>query len=244
MPLSHIRYFDFIELVVYNGVRPGRPDNEDAPHLSDPIWEIVTQCWVKDARERPTASFVSDGISQMLEASVDDQVVAASQVFYLQAPNLNVPVSRLSVNPDPSIAAIISVSDSVPDRTMQTPSESSSPQAKLLAPLSVASPRNVDHLTPRANTNKLTSRGWYSSLSKPTVAGAIVAFDSVFNQAGGISSESSASTTQLLSRLADSIPHNDVGLRSTATQKRGLIDRLTFRPDQAAQTYLKPSSFP
>jgi len=47
IPLGHINYCDFIELVRQD-VRPQRPDDEDAPALSDAVWDIAEKCWVED----------------------------------------------------------------------------------------------------------------------------------------------------------------------------------------------------
>ena len=51
-------------------VRPERPDNEDAPHLSDAVWELAERCWVKNPKERPTAKIVCDRITDLLSATV------------------------------------------------------------------------------------------------------------------------------------------------------------------------------
>ena len=67
IPLGHITYADFIELVVQRNVRPEWPDDEDAPKLSDAIWEFAKACWVKDPQKRPTAMAVCNTISHLLE---------------------------------------------------------------------------------------------------------------------------------------------------------------------------------
>ena len=46
-------------------VRPERPDDEDAPHLSDEIWELAEKCWVKEPKDRPTASAVCNTLSHL-----------------------------------------------------------------------------------------------------------------------------------------------------------------------------------
>lgn len=63
IPLGHVNYGDFIELVTKQEVRPQRPDQ--AHDLSNPIWGLAKQCWVKDPKERPTAIAVSDVIAQL-----------------------------------------------------------------------------------------------------------------------------------------------------------------------------------
>ena len=66
VPLGNVVYSDFIELVVKHDARPERPDDEEAPTLSDAIWEVAEKCWVKDPRKRPTASATCDIVSRLL----------------------------------------------------------------------------------------------------------------------------------------------------------------------------------
>src|SRR6202451_2161312 len=73
IPLGHISYADFFELVVRQDVRPERPDYEDAPQLSDAVWELAERCWVKDPKLRPTASAVCDTLSHLLETATITQ---------------------------------------------------------------------------------------------------------------------------------------------------------------------------
>jgi len=54
-------------LVAQRNVRPERPDDEDAPQLSDAVWELAEACWVKDPKERPTATAVCTTLSHLLE---------------------------------------------------------------------------------------------------------------------------------------------------------------------------------
>jgi hypothetical protein len=69
IPLGDVNYVDFIELIAQRDVRPDQPDAEDAPYLSDPIWELAGKCWVKDPKQRPTASVVSNILSHLLDAN-------------------------------------------------------------------------------------------------------------------------------------------------------------------------------
>jgi len=59
-PLSELIFSAFVELVVRQDVRPGRPDDEDAPQLSDAIWELAEDCWARVPKDRLTASAVCD----------------------------------------------------------------------------------------------------------------------------------------------------------------------------------------
>lgn len=65
--MSELTFAEFVELVVRQDVRPERPDDEDAPYLSDGIWELAKRCWVKDPKRRPTASIVCDTLLHLLE---------------------------------------------------------------------------------------------------------------------------------------------------------------------------------
>ena len=68
-PLSELHFFEFIELVAKQDLRPARPDYEDAPQLSDKIWALSEQCWAKDPKHRPTASTICGTISDLLDAA-------------------------------------------------------------------------------------------------------------------------------------------------------------------------------
>ncbi|KAJ7854764.1 kinase-like protein, partial [Mycena leptocephala] len=52
-PLAGIAHTDFIELVFRLGVRPERPDVDEVPRLTDPLWNLAEQCWIHKAKERP-----------------------------------------------------------------------------------------------------------------------------------------------------------------------------------------------
>ena len=69
IPLGHVNYADFIELVVQRNIRPERPDDEDSPQLSDAVWELAQSCWIKEPKERPTAAALCTTISHLLEAT-------------------------------------------------------------------------------------------------------------------------------------------------------------------------------
>lgn len=68
IPLGGLHYNDFTELVARKELRPERPDDEDAPNLSDAIWGLAEQCWVHVPKKRPTADRVCSIISHLLEA--------------------------------------------------------------------------------------------------------------------------------------------------------------------------------
>jgi WD40 repeat protein len=51
---------------VRQDVRPERPDDEDAPQLSDAVRELAQSCWLKDPKHRITANTVCDIIAHIL----------------------------------------------------------------------------------------------------------------------------------------------------------------------------------
>ena len=64
--LNFISYTDFIELVVNKGIRPERPDADEAPQMTDVLWQLAERCWATKATERPNADVVCDAISHEL----------------------------------------------------------------------------------------------------------------------------------------------------------------------------------
>ena len=62
VPLCDICFSDFIELVVRQDVRPLRPDSDEAPYLTDGVWQLAERCWTKDPLARPSISMVCDAI--------------------------------------------------------------------------------------------------------------------------------------------------------------------------------------
>jgi hypothetical protein len=66
IPLGHVNYADFIDLVVKRNVRPERPDDDDAPQLSDAIWKLAKNCWIKEPKKRPTAAVLCTEVAHLL----------------------------------------------------------------------------------------------------------------------------------------------------------------------------------
>jgi hypothetical protein len=57
---------DFIELVVKQDLRPNRPEDEEAPQMTDDLWQLAETCWVKNPTARPNVNTVCDAISREL----------------------------------------------------------------------------------------------------------------------------------------------------------------------------------
>ena len=68
VPLGHIDYADFIELVVRQDVRPERPEDDGGHSFPDQIWELAKSCWVKAPAGRPSADAVFDLLSHFIDA--------------------------------------------------------------------------------------------------------------------------------------------------------------------------------
>jgi WD40 repeat protein len=92
IPLGHMNYNDFIDLVVHRNVRPERPDEEDVPQLSDAIWDLAGACWVKDPKERPTAAAVCTTLSHLLETASIPQPTPDVAPSRPSAPPLNLTI--------------------------------------------------------------------------------------------------------------------------------------------------------
>ena len=76
-------------------VRPERPDDEDAPHLSDAVWTLAEKCWGKDPTSRPTASALCDIISHIPQTATIARpapILVSSQINHTQdTPSSSVP---------------------------------------------------------------------------------------------------------------------------------------------------------
>jgi hypothetical protein len=107
VPLGDVDHSQFIELVVRNDVRPERPDDEDdedsASQLTDAVWELAEQCWVKDPKKRPTADALCDSVAHLLEIRGSNPLLESSpaplpispgnSLFSLQALSISAPTS-------------------------------------------------------------------------------------------------------------------------------------------------------
>jgi hypothetical protein len=54
---------------VHEDVRPEQPDADEAPQLTDDVWQLAEQCWVKDPKARPDIKTVCDIISSSINGS-------------------------------------------------------------------------------------------------------------------------------------------------------------------------------
>ncbi|PBK85528.1 kinase-like protein [Armillaria gallica] len=56
VPLAHLSDENFLPLVGYGDLRPQRPGSD---LITDAIWNVMTQCWMRDPANRPTIYRVS-----------------------------------------------------------------------------------------------------------------------------------------------------------------------------------------
>jgi len=94
IPLGHIDYDQFIQLVVNEDVRPERPDDDEALDMTDDLWSLAERCWVKDPLSRPSANIVCDDIRGLppvapLPSAVSSPVSPTRVLF----PGIRVPSS-------------------------------------------------------------------------------------------------------------------------------------------------------
>jgi WD40 repeat protein len=144
-------------VVVRQGARPERPENEDAPQLSDAIWELAEKCWVKNPKQRPTASAVCDSLSHLRDTTSITQPIADPFASHPAKSNPLSPLTRLSnltnLNHLPHIAW---VAQPVPERIPIGPI---GPAESKPLPPTLTSPQSGLTQTP-----KLTLRGHSSSV--------------------------------------------------------------------------------
>ena len=55
--------------MVKHDIRPERPELEDAPGLTNEIWNLAEQCWRKDAKERPDAGTICGALRRIRDSS-------------------------------------------------------------------------------------------------------------------------------------------------------------------------------
>ena len=81
IPLGHIEYSDFIELVANQDIRPERPDGDEAPQLADDSWRLAELCWQRDPVSRPNIGIVCDTMSRLLDNNPRQQVMKVSALI-------------------------------------------------------------------------------------------------------------------------------------------------------------------
>ena len=65
-----------MELVVRQDIRLEWPDDDEAPQISDTIWELAENCWVKDPKHRLTVSAMCNTLLHLLDTTTISQPIA------------------------------------------------------------------------------------------------------------------------------------------------------------------------
>lgn len=61
-----VSYIDFKDLIVRQDIRPERPEDDEAPQMTEDLWQLAERCWTKVPSARPKADAVCDAISSEL----------------------------------------------------------------------------------------------------------------------------------------------------------------------------------
>ena len=90
LPLGDVNPVDLRELVMNSDIRPERPEEDDAPQMTDSVWQLAERCWAGDPRSRPTTDTVCADITRLLGAEErsagTNKVHAAMQESVKKAP--------------------------------------------------------------------------------------------------------------------------------------------------------------
>jgi hypothetical protein len=78
IPLGHIEYSEFVELVANQNIRPERPHSDEAPQMTDDNWQLADFCWGRDPLSRPNIGTVCDTMSRLLDNSTRQQLMKVS----------------------------------------------------------------------------------------------------------------------------------------------------------------------
>lgn len=105
-PLRIVKYVsdaEFVILVSEQNLRPERPDEENAPGLTDRIWQLAEQCWMQDPKDRPKARLICDTIEGVINSSSASSPLSAGKLAALPTPT---PTPSLTTSsPAPSVAS-------------------------------------------------------------------------------------------------------------------------------------------
>ena len=62
VPFSHISNEASISLLIRDGPLPTRPEHAYTRGLSDAMWNLMSQCWQRDPKSRPSMSEIRETI--------------------------------------------------------------------------------------------------------------------------------------------------------------------------------------
>ena len=69
VPFGHFSPAELRDLVVHQDLRPDRPNNDEAPQLTEELWQLIEHCWVGDPHGRPTVDFICDRVLSIMNNS-------------------------------------------------------------------------------------------------------------------------------------------------------------------------------
>lgn len=73
VPLAGVLSIFFIQLVAIDGLRPKKPGPDDGvAHLTDAIWAIAEQCWVRKPSDRPLAKDICNSLKATVNPCISD----------------------------------------------------------------------------------------------------------------------------------------------------------------------------
>ncbi|KAJ7762903.1 kinase-like domain-containing protein [Mycena metata] len=103
IPLSSVGFNDFIEVILRMDVRPKRPDEEDAPRLTDAVWDLAQSCWVKNPKARPTARNIHDTVAHLIKDMNRQTPTRAQTMPEISAGHARRSFSLLGPSPQPEL---------------------------------------------------------------------------------------------------------------------------------------------
>ncbi|KAF9055624.1 kinase-like domain-containing protein [Panaeolus papilionaceus] len=69
IPLGHLHPATLREVVVNINTRPDRPDETEAPTLTDDVWRLATECWAANPSFRPAAPIICDRLQKLYSST-------------------------------------------------------------------------------------------------------------------------------------------------------------------------------
>ncbi|KAJ7575853.1 kinase-like domain-containing protein, partial [Mycena floridula] len=97
LPPFHSYYHDAMILAdLIAGKRPERPTQEEAPCLTDNVWQLIKQCWRQDASMRPQAREVVNKIINLIQGRFPDQITQDCGLVTKQAPQTSTRQTKTS----------------------------------------------------------------------------------------------------------------------------------------------------
>ena len=138
-------FSELYELVVNRDVRPERPEDDEAPGLSDAVWDVAEACWTKNPRQRPTAGAASEKIAQIIK----ENTLSSFGGLAIRPPNPPppTPVTPADVDGDRTARQL-------PPPPPQPPSVIGNRPVSPLSPLHHGGPRDANQTLPARPPNQ------------------------------------------------------------------------------------------